>query len=133
MKLRYELDEKCFNDMNHFNYAIDLVSNETITADDVEILINSNISRLYSDLRAYFWYNGTDWNSIYKKDNVINYIKEWYGKNLEKWMHYFNILIDNNLISNCGSGYMFDKDLLNRDGKDWERSVELRFKKRIRI
>ena len=132
-KLKYELNEECFNNMDHFNYAIDLVENEIINVEDVELLINSNINRLYADLRAYFWYDGSDWNSIYEKDNVINYIKKWYGKNIEKWMHYFNILIDNNLISNCGSGYMFDQDLLNRSEQDWKRTVDLRFKERIRI
>lgn len=116
--LRYSLDKKCFKNEKAFREAMELVKVGSATASDVRLLINSNIRMFFGDLACYF----PD-KAIYKKEAVLGYVRDWYDSH---YLHYFNILIRNGIITSCGAGYVLDGALppeSDADAEAWEKLV----------
>lgn len=138
MKLKYNLDEKVFRNKEAYNKSLEMVENGELEVEDIKFLIDSRIRGLYAELSSLFFYDKNDFNSIYERKEVIEYIERWYGSRIDVTLYYFHILLDNEIISNCGSGYMFDyksKEIKSAEERkeDKKRLGELLFKRRIVI
>lgn len=107
--LKFTLKREVFESEEKFNFTRQLVKDGVITIEDVRLYVKSEIAYFFNDMISYFnVINRTKYgNSIvlsYKE--VRNFMSRYYRQKNAYVL--LNICKSNNLIENCGMGYLIE-------------------------